>query len=65
MDTFKKQSDKLLGVILMMIISIILGWVFSVIPIIFTPLFNYIGIPVLQIIFVICIACKSNKKGEK
>lgn len=65
MNTFKKRSDKLLGVILMMIISIILGWFFSVIPIIFTPLFNYIGIPVLQIIFVICIVCKSNKKGEK
>lgn len=62
MDTFKKRSDKLLGIILMMIISIALGWFFSVIPIIITPMFNYIGIPVLQVILVVCIVCKSKKK---
>lgn len=62
MDTFKKQSDKLLGIVLMLIISIALGWFFSVIPIIITPMFNYIGIPVLQVILVVCIVCKSKKK---
>lgn len=65
MDTFKNWRDKLLGIVLMLIISIVLGWFFSVIPIIFTPLFNYIGIPVLQIVFVACIVSKGNKKGKK
>lgn len=62
MDTFKKRSDKFLAFGLMLIISIAMGWFFSIIPIIITPLFNYIGIPVLQIIFVFVIVSKSNKK---
>lgn len=64
MNTFKKRSDKLLAFILMLIISIVMGWFFSIIPIIITPLFNYIGIPVLQIIFLFVIVSKSNKKDK-
>lgn len=64
MNTFKKRSDKLLAFVLMLIISIVIGWFFSVIPIIITPLFNYIGIPILQIVLVICIVYKSNKKEK-
>lgn len=65
MNTFKKRSDKLLAFVMMLIISIIMGWFFSVIPIIITPLVNYIGIPILQIVLVICIVYKSNKKVKK
>lgn len=65
MNTFKKRSDKLLAFILMVIISIVVGWIFSLIPIIIKPVFNYIGIPVLQIIFVIIIVNNSNKKEKK
>lgn len=64
MNTFKKQSDKLLAFVLMLIISIVMGWFFSIIPIIITPLFNYIGMPVLQIVLVFIIVSKSDKKDK-
>lgn len=62
MNTFNKRSDKFLAFVLMLIISIVIGWFFSIIPIIITPLFNYIGIPVLQIILVVIVVSNSNKK---
>lgn len=64
MNTFKKRSDKFLAFVLMLIISMVMGWFFSIIPIIITPLFNYIGIPVLQIIVVIIVLSKSNNKNK-
>lgn len=63
MNTFKKRSDKVLAFILMLIISLVVGYVCSIIPIIITPLFNYIGIPVAQIVIVIAIACNGKKKS--
>lgn len=65
MNTFKKRSDKLLAFVLMLIISLLIGWFFSIIPIIVTPLFNYAGIPVIQIVFVIIAVSKNNKKKKK
>lgn len=65
MNTFKKRSDKILAFILLLIISILVGWFFSIIPIIFTPMVNYVGVPVLQIILVIIMVSKSNKKEKK
>lgn len=65
MDTFKKRSDKILAFILLLIMSIIVGCFFSIIPIIFAPMVNYIGFPILQIILVIIIVSKSNKKEKK
>lgn len=62
MDTFKKRSDKILGFIIMLVISIIMGWFFSIIPIIVTPMVNYVGIPILQVVIVIILVSKSNKK---
>lgn len=61
MNTFKKRSDKVLAFVLMIIISLLAGWIFSIIPIIVTPMFNYIGIPIMQIILLIAIVNKSKK----
>lgn len=65
MNTFKKRSDKLIAFILLLIISGIIGWIFSIIPVIIVPMVNYIGVPILQIVVVIIIAVKSNKKKKK
>lgn len=65
MNTFKKRSDKLLAFVLMLIISIAMGCFFSIVPIIIHPLFNYIGIPVLQIVLVFIVVAKNKKKEKK
>lgn len=62
MNTFKKRSDKLIAFVLLLIMSGIIGWVFSMVPVIISPMVNYIGVPLLQIIAVIIIGVKSNKK---
>ena len=59
MNTFEKRSDKILAFILLLVMSILVGWVFSIIPIIFTPMVNYIGVPILQILLVIIMVIKS------
>ncbi len=65
MNTFNKRSDKLIAFVLLAIISGIVGWFFSIVPVIITPMVNYIGIPLIQIIAVIIITAKSNKKKKK
>lgn len=62
MNTFKKRSDKILAFVLMLIISITVGWLFSIIPIFFSPIVNYVGVPILQIILAVIIVSKSNKR---
>lgn len=62
MNTFKKRSDRILAFFLMIFISILVGWFFSVIPIIGKPLVNYVGIPILQIVAVFIAINKANKK---
>ena len=61
MNTFKKRSDKILAFIIFLIISVLVGWFSSIIPIIFTPMVNYFGVPILQIIFVVLVVRKNNK----
>lgn len=65
MNTFKKRSDKLIAFVLLLIMSGILGWLFSLVPVIISPMVNYIGVPLIQIIVVIIIAVKSNKKKKE
>lgn len=65
MNTFKKRGDKVLAFFLMVFISILVGCFFSVIPIIGTPLANYIGIPILQIVAVFICVNKSNTNKKK
>lgn len=62
MNTFKKRSEKVLAFIILVVISGIVGGIFSIIPIIISPIVNYVGIPLLQLVIVIIIAIKSNKK---
>lgn len=62
MNTFKKRSDKLIAFVLLLIMSGIIGWVFSMVPVIISPMVSYIGVPLLQIIAVIIIVVKSKKK---
>lgn len=62
MNTFKKRSDKLIAFVLLLIMSGIIGWVFSMVPVIISPMVSYIGVPLLQIIAVIIIVVKSSKK---
>ena len=54
--------DKLIAFVLLLIMSGIIGWVFSMVPVIISPMVNYIGVPLLQIILLIIIVVKSNKK---
>ena len=61
MNTFKRKSDKLIAFVLLLILSVIIGWIFSIVPVIISPMVNYIGIPLLQIIVVIIVAVKSNR----
>lgn len=61
MNTFKKRSDKVLALVLMLIISSLVGWIFSIIPVIVTPMFNYVGVPIAQIILLIAIVNKGKK----
>lgn len=64
MNTFKKRSDKLIAFVLLLIMSGIIGWVFSMVPVIISPMVNYIGVPLLQIIAVIIIVVKSKKRKD-
>lgn len=61
MNTFKKSSDKVLAFIMMLGISIIVGCFFSIVPIIIAPWFNYIVIPILQIVLFVAIMSKGDK----
>lgn len=62
MNTFKGRGDKLLAFILMLIVSSVIGWFFSTIPIIVTPMVNYVGVPLIQIIILIFCVSKDKKK---
>lgn len=63
MNTFAKRSDKVLAFIMLLIITLVFGWISSIIPTFIHPMVNYIGIPLLQIVILIAILVKSNKKG--
>ncbi|MDE6950739.1 MAG: hypothetical protein K2P64_07475 [Lachnospiraceae bacterium] len=62
--TFKKKSDKVIAFVILMLISAMVGGIFSMIPVIISPIVNYVGIPLLQLGIVIIVAIKSNKKGQ-
>ncbi len=62
MNRFKKKSDKAIAFVLMAVISAIVGGVFSIIPVIISPMVNYIGIPLLQLVIIMIMVMKSKKK---
>ncbi len=62
MNTFHKRSDRILAFIMMIGITLIVGYLCMLIPIIINPWVNYIGIPILQLVLVIILLCKPSKK---
>ena len=65
MNTFKKKSDKWIALIMVIILMFLVGFISVIIPIIIHPVVNYVGIPLVQIIFLISLLLKTNKKSEK
>ncbi len=63
MNTFKKQSDKLVAFIVMIILSTIVGCIFMAIPIIYRSWINYFVIPIAQLVIVIVLVGKKDKKS--
>lgn len=62
MNTFKKRSDKLVAFIVMIILSTIVGCIFMAIPIIYRSWINYFVIPIAQLVIVIVLIGKKDKK---
>lgn len=65
MKTFKKKSDKWIAFVMVIIFTLIVGFVSAIIPTIIHPVVNYVGIPLIQIIFLIFLLVKTSKKNEK
>ena len=63
MNTFKKRSDKLVAVLVMIILSTIVGCIFMAIPIIYRSWINYFVIPIAQLVIVIVLVGKKDKKS--
>ena len=63
MNTFKKRSDKLVAFIVMIILSTIIGCIFMAIPIIYRAWINYFVIPIAQLVIVIVLVGKKDKKS--
>lgn len=63
MNTFKKRSDKLVAFIVMIILSTIVGCIFMAIPIIYREWINYFVIPIAQLVIVIVLVGKKDKKS--
>ncbi len=64
MNTFKKMADKILAFIMLIVITVVVGYICVLIPIIYKPMVNYVGIPLLQIILVCAFVRNSNKKNR-
>ena len=63
MNTFKKRSDKLVAFIVMIILSTIVGCIFMARPIIYRSWINYFVIPIAQLVIVIVLVGKKDKKS--
>ena len=63
MNTFKKRSDKLVAFIVMIILSTIVGCIFMAIPIVYRSWINYFVIPIAQLVIVIVLVGKKDKKS--
>lgn len=61
-NTFNKPGDKWFAFIIMSVITAVVGGICALIPIIFTPMVNYIGIPIIEIVFLIILIFKTDKK---
>lgn len=60
MNTFKKKGEKFIAFLMFVLLSIIVGMLFSYVPTIITPYVNYIGVPIIQLILVVVLIVKSS-----
>ena len=65
MNAFNKKADKILAFLCMAFLSLIVGGISCMIPIVIMPIVNYIGVPLLQLILISMFIIKNNKKKEK
>ena len=64
MKTFDNKSERIFAFVLFAVLSDIIEFIFSIISIVISPLVNYIGFPILQMVIVIIFANRSNKKKD-
>lgn len=64
LDTFEDKSSKVISFVFMGILSLIIGGVCYLIPIVINPMVNYVGIPILQLLAAIFILNKSGRKDK-
>lgn len=64
MNTFKKKSDKIAALFIVLIFGCITGWISYIIPTFYAPIINYLSIPVLLIAILVIALIKSNKKKQ-
>lgn len=62
--TFEDKSSKVISFVFMGILSLIIGGVCYLIPIVINPIVNYVGIPILQLLAAIFILNKSGRKDR-
>lgn len=62
MNTFKRGSDKVTAFIVIAIFGVILGYIGMKLPILFHPVINYLGFPILQITILVYIMTKADNK---
>lgn len=65
LKTFNKTSEKVLGVIFCIILGVIIGFVAKIMPTIISPWVNYVGVPLLIIIFVALLCTGGKEKDNK
>ncbi|WP_346026725.1 hypothetical protein [Beduinella massiliensis] len=61
MNTFKDRQTKVIAFFCLLILSSVLGGIGYLIPTFFNPWINYVGWPILQIVFVAGLAMKPKK----
>lgn len=65
MTSFKSKKDKVVAFVIMIIIGLLLAQLSCITPVIISPMINYIGIPILQIVVVVALVIYSNRKKLK
>ena len=62
MKTFKRKRDKISAFFLMILLAVVAGGLSCLLPVIVSPIVNYIGVPFIQLAIVVIIAVRNDKK---
>lgn len=65
MKTFKKRTDKILAFFRMVFLAIVVGSISCIIPIFVSPVVNYIGVPLVQLLIAVIIVVRSDKSKKE